>query len=200
MKSLKRIYAIAVMMILSAMASTAVNASVLTWSIHNLTFEVPDGGTVTYNSPTHFEIMWQDLALVIEIYGKEGALEDIVKNNLLRRANGYNMYDTQVGKLKVKGFKCHTLTGTMPDGTHTLLANLVCNKKDLLVSVTVNYLLGNIEEAEDIVKSFTIGKQKLKKEKKQKIQSEEDAIAKEKERERDKKKEKEQSTHEIFDI
>ena len=56
------------------------------------------------------------------------------------------------------------------------------------------------EEAEDIVKSFTIGKQKLKKEKKQKIQSEEDAIAKEKERERDKKKEKEQSTHEIFDI
>lgn len=43
--------------------------------------------------------------------------------------------------------------------------------------MTVNYLLGSIEEAEDVVKSFAIGKQKAKKEKKQKVQSAEDAKA-----------------------
>ena len=41
----------------------------------------------------------------------------------------------------------------------------------------MNYLLGSIEEAEDVVKSIAIGKQKAKKEKKQKVQSAEDAKA-----------------------
>ncbi|MGM9804265.1 MAG: hypothetical protein ACI308_08830 [Muribaculaceae bacterium] len=185
------------------MASVHCHATVFTWSVHNLTFEVPDGGTVTYNSATHFEIMWQDMALVIDLYSKEGTNNDNMRNNLLRRASSFNMYDNQTNKIKVKGFKSYSLTGTMPDGSHTLLANLVCNNRDLLACVTINYLLGNIEEAEDIVKSFTIGKQKLKKEKKQKVQTEEDAIAKEAEEQRKKqlqKKKESQKNQEIFDI
>ena len=89
----------------------------------------------------------------------------------------------------------------MPDGSHTLLANLVCNNRDLMVSVTVNYLLGNIEEAEDIVKSFTIGKQKAKKEKKQKIQSAEDAKAvEEAEAKRKQEQTKPKKNHTLYDI
>ncbi|MGN0214550.1 MAG: hypothetical protein ACI4AH_07065 [Muribaculaceae bacterium] len=184
-----------------ALASLSANALVLTWSIHNLTFEVPDGGTVTYNSATHFEIMWQDMALVIDIYNKDGATDENMRENLLRRANGYNMFDNQTNKIKVKGFKCHSLTGTMPDGSHTLLANLICNNRNLLVMVTVNYMLGDIEEAEDIVKSITIGKQKIKKEKKQKIQSEEDAKAIDQTEEK-RKQEQNKSTknHKLYDI
>lgn len=200
MKTTKRFIAVFWFIVLAAAQQISTNAAVLTWSAYDITFEVPDGGSVTYNSTNHFEVMWQDMALVIDIYSKEGATDEVLKNNLLRRASGYNMFDTTPNKLKVKGFKCHSITGTMPDGSHTLLSNLVCNNKNIVVAVTVNYLLGNIEEAEDIVKSFTIGKQKIKKEKKQKIQSEEDAIAKEKQREKDEKREKEAKTHEIFDI
>ena len=184
-----------------AFAWLRADASILTWSIHNLTFEVPDGGTVTYNSASHFEIMWQDMALVITLYNKQGANDDNMRADLQRRAAGYNMFECQPCKLKVKGFKSYLLTGTMPDGSHTLLANLVCNNRDLLVSVTVNYLLGNIEEAEDIVKSFTIGKQKAKKEKKQKIQSAEDAKAvEEAEAKRKQEQTKPKKNHTLYDI
>lgn len=184
-----------------ALAWMRTDAAILTWSAHNLTFEVPDGGTVTYNSASHFEIMWQDMALVITLYNKQGANDDNMQMDLARRANGYNMYECQPNKIKVKGFKCYSLTGTMPDGSHTLLANLVCKNRDLLVSVTVNYLLGSIEEAEDVVKSFAIGKQKAKKEKKQKVQSAEDAKAvEEAEAKRKQEQTKPKKNHTLYDI
>ena len=160
-----------------AMSISSLSASVYTWSIHNLTFEVPDGGEVTYNSPSRFEIMWYDMAVIIQLYNKQGATDNVVKADLVRRANDFNMFDTSIGKLKVKGFKCTTLNGSMPDGSQTLLADLISNDKDIFASVTINYLLGNMDLAEDIVKSFTIGTQVNKEEKKQKIQSEEDAKA-----------------------
>ena len=198
---IKRLFGILTIVLFSALAATTAQASVLTWSIHNLTFEVPDGGTVTYNSADHFEIMWDDMAIIISLYNKQGVNDKNTDIELQRRANDFNMFDTETGKLKVKGFKCKTLDGTMPDGSHTLLANLVCNNRDLMVSVTVNYLLGNIEEAEDIVKSFTIGKQKAKKEKKQKIQSAEDAKAvEEAEAKRKQEQTKPKKNHTLYDI
>lgn len=184
-----------------ALAWMRTDAAILTWSAHNLTFEVPDGGTVTYNSASHFEIMWHDMALVITLYNKQGVNDDNMQMDLARRANGYNMYECQPNKIKVKGFKCYSLTGTMPDGSHTLFANLVCKNRDLLVSVTVNYLLGSIEEAEDVVKSFAIGKQKAKKEKKQKVQSAEDAKAvEEAEAKRKQEQTKPKKNHTLYNI
>ena len=46
-------------------------ASVYTWSKHNLTFEVPDGGFVTYNSNTRFEVSWEDMVMTIQLFGKD---------------------------------------------------------------------------------------------------------------------------------
>ena len=69
---IKRLFGILTIVLASALAATTAQASVLTWSIHNLTFEVPDGGTVTYNSADHFEIMWDDMAIIISLYNKQG--------------------------------------------------------------------------------------------------------------------------------
>ena len=199
---IKRLFLILAIVLASTFAMPQVAlASVFTWSIHNLTFEVPDGGTVTYNSSNHFEIMWNDMAIIITLYNKQGVNDKNTDIELQRRANDFNMYDTNMGKLKVKGFKCKTLDGTMPDGSRALLANLICNKKDLFITVTINYLLGNLEIAEDMVKSFTIGRQKVKEEKKQKVQTEADAKVQEeklkKEAEEKKKPKKEYQTYDI---
>ena len=198
---IKRLFGILTIVLVSALAATTAQASVLTWSIHNLTFEVPDGGTVTYNSADHFEIMWDDMAIIISLYNKQGVNDKNTDIELQRRANDFNMFDTETGKLKVKGFKCKTLDGTMPDGSRALLANLVCDKKDLFITVTINYLLGNLEIAEDMVKSFTIGRQKVKERKEQKVQTEADAKVQEeklkKEAEEKKKPKKEYQTYDI---
>lgn len=199
---IKRLFLILAIVLASTFAMPqAALASVFTWSIHNLTFEVPDGGTVTYNSANHFEIVWNDMAIIITLYNKQGVNDKNTDIELQRRANDFNMYDTNMGKLKVKGFKCKTLDGTMPDGSRALLANLICNKKDLFITVTINYLLGNLEIAEDMVKSFTIGRQKVKEEKKQKVQTEADAKVQEeklkKEAEEKKKPKKEYQTYDI---
>lgn len=167
------------------------------WSEHQLAFVVPDEGRVVYSTNDHMEIVWDDMAVTIQLFNKYGAEKDAVADELRRRAAGFNMFDINGGKLKVKGFEVCSLNGTLPDGSHALLANLVSKKKNLFVSVTINYLLGNIEEAEDIVKSFTTSTPK-KKVKKQKIQTAEDAIKQEK---REKEHRQEQVKHyETFEI
>lgn len=197
----RRLLLILLIIITTTFAAQHANAAVLTWSAHELTFEVPDGGAVTYNSGTHFEIMWNDMAVLINVYSKDGVNDETAELELYRRANGFNMFDTELAKLKVKGFKCRALNGTMPDGSRALLANLECKKKDLFITVSVNYLLGNLELAEDIVKSFTIGKQKVKEEKKQKVQSEEDAKAEdEKLKKEAEEKKNPKKEYQIYDI
>ena len=73
-----------------ALAWMRTDAAILTWSAHNLTFEVPDGGTVTYNSASHFEIMWQDMALVTSF---------TVTNAQIRPDTGTEEY---IGELEIK--------------------------------------------------------------------------------------------------
>lgn len=153
-------------------------ASVYTWSSHNLTFETPDGGFVTYSGATRFEVQWDDMVLTIQLYNKEKSDEKYINENLTRKALGYNMYDTKHGKMKVKGFKPLFIEGTMPDGSRAVIADLISNKQNLIVEVTVNYLFGNREVVDDIIKSFAEGKKpEVDKEKKhkQKVQSKEDA-------------------------
>ena len=175
------------------------HASVYTWSQYNLTFETPDNGFVTGNTSTYFEIQWEDMVMTIRLYKRQDSDDKkTFTTNLERKASGYNMYDTKSAKVKVKGFNTYALDGTMPDGSRAIICDLVSKKKEsrLIVEVTINYLLGNRDTVEDIIKSFAENKtqQPNKREKaKQKVQSKEDAEKQEKELEREQQeREKEQ--------
>ena len=88
------------------------------------------------------------------------------------------MYDLQNGKITVKGFKkTYSIYGTMPDGSRAIIADLVSKHQNLIVEVTVNYLFGNRETVEDMIKSFAENKtQKPNHERKrQKVQTKQDA-------------------------
>lgn len=153
-------------------------ASVYTWSKHNLTFEVPDGGMVTYNTNTRFEVAWEDMVMTIQLYSKDKEnKKDVYKTSLESLAMSYNMYDTKSGKIKVKGFDGYTLEGIMPDGSRCVLANLVSKQSDLVVQISINYYYGNREEVDDIIKSFAENDQKQpnREKRKQKVQSKDDA-------------------------
>lgn len=175
------------------------SASVYTWSKYNLTFETPDHGLVTRNTPSYFELQWEDMVMTIRLYQRQDTDDKkTYASNLERKAAGYNMYETKKAKIKVKGFDVHAIDGTMPDGSRAIIADLVSKDKQsrLIVEVTINYLLGNRDTVEDIIKSFAENKtqQPAKREKtKQKVQSKADAERQEKELERQREeREKEQ--------
>ena len=50
--------------------------------------------------------------------------------------------------------------GTMPDGSRAIIADLVSKHQNLIVEITVNYLYGNREIVEDMIKSFAENKTK----------------------------------------
>ena len=144
---------------LVAMMSVAtLQAAVYTWSRYNLTFEVPDDGFVTYSSNTRFEIQWDDMVMTIHLYNKDKSDDKFLRENLRRKALNYSMYDLKDGKSKVKGFKGLNIMGTMPDGSRAIIADLVSKHQNLIVEVTVNYLFGNRETVEDMIKSFAENK------------------------------------------
>ena len=66
----------------------------------------------------------------------------------------------------------------MPDGSRGIIADLVSNRQNLIIEITVNYIYGNREAVEDMIKSFSDdpnwkpGKQKKKQ---QRVQSKQDA-------------------------
>ena len=155
------------------------NATVYTWSRYDLTFETPDGGFVTFNSNTRFEVQWEDMVMTVQLYSQDkGDEKKMLTENLQRKALGYSMYDLQNGKIKVKGFKkTYSINGTMPDGSRAIIADLVSKHQNLIVEVTVNYLFGNRETVEDMIKSFAENKtQKPNRERKrQKVQTKQDA-------------------------
>ncbi len=156
-----------------AVAMLTANADTYTWSRYDLTFEVPNGGFVTYNSSSVFEIQWHDFTVSIRLFDKSGADDNFMKYNLRKMAAGYNMFDTQLRKSDVKGFKGYNLNGTLPDGTRACLSNLISKKTNLALQVEINYLAGSEEVVGKVLKSFVEGKkQKVKKEKrpKQKVQ------------------------------
>lgn len=177
-------------LILSLIATVTLNASIYTWSQYNLTFEVPDNGFVTFSSNTRFEIQWEDMVMTIHLYNKDKSDDKFLKDNLQRKALGYSMYDLKHGKSKVKGFKGLNISGTMPDGSRAIIADLISKKQDLIVEVTINYLYGNIEVVEDIIKSFAENKkqQPNHEKKRQRVQTKEDA---EKQKREDSHKKKE---------
>ena len=158
--------------------------AVYNWSRYDLTFETPDGGFVTFNSNTRFEIQWEDMVMTVQLYSQEkGYDKKLLTENLQRKALGYNMYDLSNGKIKVKGFKkTYSIYGTMPDGSRAVIADIVSKHQNLIIEVTVNYLYGNREVVEDMIKSFAENKDKKPnhERKRQKVQTKQDADRKRK--------------------
>ena len=166
-------------------------ATVYNWSRYDLSFETPDGGFVTFNTPTRFEVQWEDMVMTVQLYSQDkGNEKKMLNENLQRKALGYSMYDLHNGKIKVKGFKkTYSIYGTMPDGSRAIIADIVSKHQNLIIEVTVNYLFGNREAVEDMIKSFAENKQQQPnhERKRQKVQTEKDAKRQE---EKDKKQPK----------
>ena len=158
-------------------SSLAAQASIYTWSKYNLTFEVSDNGFVTYSSNTRFEIQWDEMVMTVHLYNKDKSDDKFLRENLQRIALSYNMYDLKQGKSKVKGFKGLNISGTMPDGSRAIIADLISKKQNLIVEITINYLYGNREVVDDIIKSFAENKkqQPNHEKKRQRVQSKQEA-------------------------
>ena len=63
------------------------NATVYTWSRYDLTFETPDGGFVTFNSNTRFEVQWEDMVMTVQLYSQDkGDEKKMLTENLQRKA------------------------------------------------------------------------------------------------------------------
>ena len=148
-----------VMLMLLTMSMDAA-ATIYNWSRYDLSFETPEGGFVTFNSPTRFEVQWEDMVMTVQLYSKDkGDEKKMLNENLQRKALGYSMYDLHDGKIKVKGFKkTYSIDGTMPDGSRAIIADIVSKHQNLIIEVTVNYLYGNREIVEDMIKSFAENK------------------------------------------
>ena len=186
---------IAPLIVLLMMATWAADAAatVYNWSRYDLSFETPDDGFVVFNSPTRFEVQWEDMVMTVQLYSQDkGDEKKMLTENLQRKALGYNMYDLHDGKIKVKGFKkTYSIDGTMPDGSRAIIADLVSKHQNLIIEITVVYLYGNRETVEDMIKSFAENKQQKPnhERKRQKVQTKEKAKSQDK---KDKKQQPEQ--------
>lgn len=189
MKQMKRFMPLAIVMMMWLTGSLDASAKIYNWSRYDLSFETPEGGFVTFNSPTRFEVQWEDMVMTVQLYSKDkGDEKKMLNENLQRKALGYNMYDLHDGKIKVKGFKkTYSIDGTMPDGSRAIIADVVSKRQNLIIEVTVNYLYGNREIVEDMIKSFAENKkqQPNHERKRQKVQTKQKA---------DKEKAKKQET------
>ena len=179
------------LLILLLLTGLNASATIYTWSRYNLSFETPEDGFVTFNTPTRFEVQWEDMVMTVQLYSKDkGDEKQMLTENLQRKALGYSMYDLKNGKIKVKGFKkTYSIEGTMPDGSRAIIADLVSKQQNLIVEVTVNYLYGNRETVEDMIKSFAENKkqQPNHERKRQKVQTKKKAKQQQDEKQQPKK-------------
>ena len=159
-RHLVRHLAVAMVLLMLCFAAPDAGATIYNWSRYDLSFETPEDGFVVFNSPTRFEIQWEDMVMVVQLYSKgKGDEKKMLTENLQRKALGYSMYDLHEGKIKVKGFKkTYSIDGTMPDGSRAIIADIVSKNQNLIIEVTVNYLYGNREVVEDMIKSFAENK------------------------------------------
>jgi len=176
----------------------SLSAKVYTWDKYGIAFEAPEGGYVPFNffqDPNSAEVRWDEMVLTLKRYIKnDNTNKKNLKEQLNSRALGFNMYDNKHSTIKVKGFKCYAIEGTMPDGTRCMIAYLVSDKTTTVIEVIINYLLGNREVVEDIIKSFSEGNNQKPNERekpKQKIQKKEDADKQEQELKKEKKRKNE---------
>ena len=176
------------LLMMMLLGSVDASATIYNWSRYDLSFETPEGGFVTFNSNTRFEIQWEDMVMTVQLYSKDkGDEKKMLNENLQRKALGYSMYDLSNGKIKVKDFKkTYSIDGTMPDGSRAIIADIVSKHQNLIIEVTVNYLYGNREIVEDMIKSFAENKkqQPNHERKRQKVQTKQKADKQRKEQQR----------------
>ena len=184
---------LAILLIMVILGTMDATATIYNWSRYDLSFETPDNGFVSFNSPTRFEVQWEDMVMTVQLYSKDkGDEKKLLNEKLERKALGCRMYDLHDGKIKVKGFKqTYSIAGTMPDGSRSIIADIVSKHQNLIIEVTVNYLYGNREVVEDMIKSFAENKkqQPNRERKHQKVQTRQQA---EKEKAKEKQQEKQQ--------
>ena len=192
MKMKRLIAPLTALMLMLLAGSMDAGATVYNWSRYDLSFETPEDGFVVFNTQTFFEIHWEDMVMTVQLYSQDkGDEKKLLTENLQRKALGYNMYDLHDGKLKVKGFKkTYSIDGTMPDGSRAIIADIVSKHQNLIIEVTVNYLYGNREIVEDMIKSFAENKTKQPnhERKRQKVQTKQKADQEKKQREKEQEK------------
>ena len=192
MKMKRLIAPLTALMLMLLAGSMDAGATVYNWSRYDLSFETPEDGFVVFNTQTFFEIHWEDMVMTVQLYSQDrGDEKKLLTENLQRKALGYNMYDLHDGKLKVKGFKkTYSIDGTMPDGSRAIIADIVSKHQNLIIEVTVNYLYGNREIVEDMIKSFAENKQQKPnhERKRQKVQTKQKADQEKKQREKEQEK------------
>ncbi|MBR5639706.1 MAG: hypothetical protein IKW83_08080 [Muribaculaceae bacterium] len=189
----------AALMVTIAFVSTfSANARTYTWDKYDIAFDAPEGGYVPFGffqDPSSAQINWDEMVMTLQHYIKnENTNKKNLEERLKSRAMGFNMYDTKLMKIKVKGFKCHALEGTMPDGTRCIISYLVSDKTSTVIEVVVIYLYGNQEVVEDIIKSFSEGNNKKPNDRekpKQKVQKKKDAEKEKQEIEKEKRRKNE---------
>ncbi len=199
MKSANNYFSIlALIAVITLISAGKANAKVYTWERFDIAFDAPEGGHVPFSffqDPSSAQINWDEMVMTLQHYVKnENTNKKNLEERLKSRAMGFNMYDTKMMKIKVKGFKCYSLEGTMPDGTRCIIAYLVSEKTTTVIEIVVNYLYGNQEVVEEMIKSFSEGNNNKPNERekpKQKIQKKEDADKEKKEIEKEKRRKNE---------
>lgn len=200
-KRLKNIdLGIIVALVMTLFASIS-QAKVYTWDRFDIAFEAPDGAYEPYDPFSFFrdlnskEYQWDEMVMTLKCYLKDDKTnQQFLENRLQRLAGGYNMYDSKIISIKVKGFKCYSLEGTMPNGSRCIISYLVSEKTTTIIEVTINYLFGNQEVAEDIIKSFSEANNKKPNDRekpKQKVQKKKDAEKEKEQLEKEKKRKNE---------
>ncbi len=187
---------------IALLAPGKASAKVYTWDKYDIAFDAPEGGHIPFNffqDPSSAQVNWDEMVMTLQHYIKnENTTKKNLEERLKSRALGFNMYDTKMMKIKVKGFNSHALEGTMPDGTRCIIAYLVSEKTTTVLEIVVNYLYGNQEVVEEMIKSFSEGNDKKPNDRekpKQKIQKKKDAD-KEKEELKKEKRRKNEKTYE----
>ena len=173
----------------------------LTWSKYNLNFSVPEGGFELLNTSVRYERQWEDMLLTVHLYTKDtDSKKDIYLTTLQRKAADFNMYEVKKTKIKVKNFDTYAVEGIMPDGTRGLLVNLVSKKSELVVQIVVNYLFGNREAVEEVVKSFAEKrKQKIQKRDQKDPKPTKDQLKEQQRQEKERQYQEKRRKGEIFD-
>ena len=158
------------------------------------------------NTSVRYERQWEDMLLTVHLYTKDtDSKKDIYLTTLQRKAADFNMYEVKKTKIKVKNFDTYAVEGIMPDGTRGLLVNLVSKKSELVVQIVVNYLFGNREAVEEVVKSFAENpdhetrKQKIQKRDQKDPKPTKDQLKEQQRQEKERQYQEKRRKGEIFD-
>ena len=107
----KKYFAVATVLLLSM--ATLAQAKIYTWDKYDIAFEAPDGGHIPFSffqDPSSAQVEWDEMVMTLQHYYKnKNTNKKNLDERLKSRALGFNMYDTKLLTIKVKGFKWYSL-------------------------------------------------------------------------------------------